>query len=293
MDFPLVPLSIFRVRAVSVSTVIVLLDFFALFGVLFFISLYLQSVHGFSPVGAGFRLLPLTIAFAFAGPLGARLVNRFGPWLPITFGLLVSSIAIFSFVTLQVDSSYLHLWPPFVLLGLGIGLVVTSATDAIVGDVPEDEAGVAGGIQTTSIQLGGVLGTAVCGSILAASVTSALGGALTTRGVPHALTQQLLRQGAVVSQGLAPVPHGAPKKLADAITSGSHAAFMAGLHTTMLVAGFVALAGAAMGPLLRPRHATPGEERGAAVLPGQERADAQPQPEGVAILDAAGCTKAE
>ena len=76
---PLVPLSIFRVRAVSVSTVIVLLDFFALFGVLFFISLYLQSVHGFSPLGAGLRLMPLTIAFAFAGPFGARMVNRFGP----------------------------------------------------------------------------------------------------------------------------------------------------------------------------------------------------------------------
>ena len=249
---PLVPLSIFRVRTVSVSTIIVLLDFFALFGVLFFISLYLQSVHGFSPVGAGLRLLPLTITFAIAGPVGARLVNRFGPWLPITFGLLASSLAIFSFVTLQVDSPYSHLWPPFVLLGLGIGLVVTAATDAIVGDISEEEAGVAGGIQTTSIQLGGVLGTAVCGSILAASVAGALKPALTTRGVPQALTERLLREGAVVSQGLAPVPAGAPTKLADAITAGSHAAFMTGLHTTMLVAGSVALVGAAMGPLLRP-----------------------------------------
>jgi hypothetical protein len=129
---------------------------------------------------------------------------------------------------------------------------VTSATDAIVGDISEDEAGVAGGIQTTSIQLGGVLGTAVCGSILAASVAAALKPALTTRGVPHALTERLLREGAIVAQGRAPVPAGASTKLADAITAGSHAAFMTGLHTTMVVAGFVALAGAAMGPLLRP-----------------------------------------
>lgn len=251
---PLVPLKIFRVRTVSVSTVIVLLDFFALFGVLFFISLYLQSVHGFSAVGAGLRLLPLTITFAFAGPLGARLVNRFGPWLPITFGLLASAVAILSFVTLQVDSPYSHLWPPFVLLGLGIGLVVTAATDAIVGDISEEEAGVAGGIQTTSIQLGGVLGTAVCGSILAASVAAALKPALLARGVSHALAEHLAHDGATVSQGLAPVPKGASAKLADAVTAGSHAAFMSGLHTTMLVAGIVALAGAAMGPLLRPRQ---------------------------------------
>lgn len=284
---PLVPLSIFRVRAVSVSTVIVLLDFFALFGVLFFISLYLQSVHGFSPVGAGLRLLPLTIAFAVAGPIGARLVNRFGPWLPITFGLLVSSVAIFSFVTLQVDSSYLHLWPPFVLLGLGIGLVVTSATDAIVGDVSEDEAGVAGGIQTTSIQLGGVLGTAVCGSILAASVTSALGSALTGRGVPHAVTEKLLRDGAVVSQGLAPVPHGASAKLVQAITDGSHAAFMTGLHTTMLVAGCVALAGAVMGPLLKPRRALSDGGTAGSGHHGHEQPECAADPVAVAAVDSA------
>ena len=275
---PLMPLAIFRVRAVSVSTVIVLLDFFALFGVLFFISLYLQSVHGFSPVGAGLRLLPLTITFAFAGPLGARLVNRFGPWLPITFGLLASSIAIFSFVTLQVDSPYSHLWPPFVLLGLGIGLVVTSATDAIVGDVSEDEAGVAGGIQTTSIQLGGVLGTAVCGSILAASVAAALKPALSARGVSHALTERLSREGAVVSQGLAPIPHDATRKLADAITAGSHAAFMTGLHATMLVAGFVALAGAAMGPLLRPTRPSGDEQLGRG--PGAHAQDVAAPPPG-------------
>jgi EmrB/QacA subfamily drug resistance transporter len=251
---PLIPLRIFRVRSVSVSTVIVLLNFFALFGVLFFISLYLQSVHGYSPVGAGLRLLPLTVTFAFAGPLGARFVNRFGAWLPITVGLLASSLALFSLVTLQVDSSYLHLWPPFVLLGLGIGFVVTAATDAIVGDIPEDDAGVAGGIQTTAIQLGGVLGTAVCGSILGTSVAAVLHSDLVSHGVPHALAQRLAGQGAVVSQGLAPVPPGASHTLAAAIADGSHAAFMTGLHTTMLVAGFVALVGAAMGPLIRRRH---------------------------------------
>jgi EmrB/QacA subfamily drug resistance transporter len=248
---PLVPLRIFRDRSVSLSTIIVLLNFFALFGVLFFVSLYLQSVHGFSPVAAGLRLLPLTITFAFSGPLGARLTNRFGPWLPITVGLLASSIALFSLVTLQVDSSYIHLWPPFVLLGLGIGLVVTSATDAIVGNTPANDAGVAGGIQTTAIQLGGVLGTAVCGSILGAKVGSVLFGDLVSHGVPRVVAQQLTHATAVVSQGLAPVPAGDSGKLAHAITNGSHAAFMAGLHTTMLVAGVVALAGAAMGPFVR------------------------------------------
>jgi EmrB/QacA subfamily drug resistance transporter len=270
---PLVPLRIFSERAVSLSTVIVLLNFFALFGVLFFISLYLQSVHGFSPVGAGLRLLPLTITFAFSGPVGARLTDRFGPWFPITVGLLASSAALFSLLTLQVDSSYLHLWPPFILLGLGIGLVVTSATDAIVGNTPEDDAGVAGGIQTTSIQLGGVLGTAVCGSILAASVARVLHGDLVSRGVPPGVADKVTRQGAEVSQGLAPVPAGASGKVADAVTQGSHAAFMTGLHTTMLVAGVVTLAGAALGPLLRSKG----------TVRGQASAGQAPEPEDDAV----------
>jgi EmrB/QacA subfamily drug resistance transporter len=256
---PLVPLRIFREPAVSLSTIIVLFNFFALFGVLFFISLYLQSVHGFSPVGAGLRLLPLTVTFAFSGPVGARLTNRFGPWFPITAGLLASSVALLSLLTLQVDSSYLHLWPPFILLGLGIGLVVTSATDAIVGNTPEDDAGVAGGIQTTSIQLGGVLGTAVCGSILAATVASVLHTDLVSRGVPPGLAATVSRDGAVVSQGRVPVPAGTAGKVVDAITQGSHAAFMAGLHTTMLVAGIVTLAGAGLGPLLRSKGPAQGD----------------------------------
>ncbi len=253
---PLVPLGIFRDRSVSLSTVIVLLDFFALFGVLFFIGLYLQSVHGYSPAGAGVRLLPLTVTFAFSGNIGARLTERFGPWVPITGGLLATSVALFSLATLQVDSSYLHLWPPFALIGLGIGLVVTAATDAIVGNVPVDEAGVASGIQVTAIQLGGVLGTAVGGSLIGATVAGGLLSRLLSAGVPTAVARTLARSSAVVSQGLAPVPAGSSAHVAQAITQASHAAFMAGLHLTMAVAGSAALIGAALGPFVR-RGSTP------------------------------------
>ena len=248
---PLVPLGIFRDRSVSLGTVVVLLDFFALFGVLFFVSLYLQNVHGYSPVAAGLRLFPLTITFAVSSPIGARLTDRFGPWLPITVGLTASSVALFSFVTLRVNSSYLHLWPPFILLGLGIGLVVTAATDAIVGNTPEDDAGVAGGVQTTAIQLGGVLGTAVCGSILGLRVASALSGDLASSGVPASAAQQVTKAAANVSQGLAPVPAGDTGRLAAAITEASHAAFMSGFQVVMLIAASVALAGAALGPFVR------------------------------------------
>jgi EmrB/QacA subfamily drug resistance transporter len=248
---PFVPLRIFRNRSVLLGTIAVTLDFFALLGMLFFISLYLQNVHGYSPVSAGFRTLPLTAAFAISSPLGARLTNRFGPWLPITVGLAASAIALFSMTTLQVNSSYIHLWPPFLLLGLGIGMVVTAATDAIVGNTPVDDAGVAGGIQTTAIQFGGVLGTAVCGSVLAAGVGHSLLSDLRARGVSAATAHHVARSTAVVSQGLVPGSAGNSTTIGRAIQAASHASFMSGLHEAMLVAAIVALAGAALGPFVR------------------------------------------
>ena len=162
---------------------------------------------------------------------------------------LATAIALLSLSTLQVDSSYIHLWPPFVLIGLGIGLVVTAATDAIVAT----SGGRGGGCRRDPDDgdpAGGVLGTAVCGSILGSIVASGLVGHLLSVGVPPEVAHVVARSAADVSQGLAPVPHGTSAQVARAVTAGSHAAFMDGLHVTM-VAGVAALVGAACGPFVR------------------------------------------
>ena len=197
---PLLPLWLFKDRSVSFGSLIVLLNFFALFGVLFFVSLYLQSVSGYSALGAGLRTLPLTVVFSIASPLGARLTNRVGARVPIGAGLLATTVALLYLTTLEPTSSYIHLWPSFILLGLGIGMVISASTEAIVGNVDVDLAGVAGGLQATAVQLGGVLGTAVLGSILAGRVASVLFLKLTVAGVP-----------ADVARGLQSAKRGCPR----------------------------------------------------------------------------------
>ncbi len=248
---PLLPLSVFKDRSVSMGSLIVLLNFFALFGVLFFVSLYLQSVSGYSALQAGLRTLPLTAVFSLSSPLGARITNRYGARVPICAGLLSTSLALFLLTSLEPDSSYIHLWPEFILLGLGIGMVISASTEAIVGNVDVDLAGVAGGLQSTAIQLGGVLGTAVLGSLLAGRVGGVLFDKLTNAGVSPDLARQLQASKEVVGQGVAPVPPGTSADVAAAITQGSHAAFMSGLHTAMLVAAVITLIGAALAPLIR------------------------------------------
>jgi len=130
--------------------------------------------------------------------------------------------------------------------------VVTAATDSIVGEVSDDEAGVAGGIQTTAIQFGGVLGTAICGSILFSAVADSLFGNLTARGVPAELARQVAAKSNEVAQGLVPVEPGTSRAIVQAITDASHQAFMSGLHATMVVGGVMCVVGAILGLFMRP-----------------------------------------
>jgi len=251
-EHPLIPLRIFRDRSVSIGSATLLLNFFALFGVLFFISLYLQSVHGYSAVQAGVRTLPLTLLFVVSSPLSGALTGRYGPRVPITAGLLVVSASMVGLLFLDTHSSYGILWPPMMGLGIGIGLVVVASTEAIVGNTPPALAGVAGGMQSTFMQLGGVLGSAVLGSVLASRVGGVLVDKLVGAGVPASVAPRFESATQFVSQGVAPVDAQVAKAgLAQAVTEGSHAAFMSGLHMALIVAAALALLGACLAPLIR------------------------------------------
>ncbi len=246
---PLLPLRLFRSVSLSAATVLVTLGFFALFGALFFLTLYLQQVHGLSPVKAGVELLPLTSVFMISSPLAGAITARIGPRLPLVVGMLLNAAGLFGLSRLGVDSSYIHLWPWFVLLGFGFGFVIVAGTEAIVGNAPVELAGVAGGVQQTGMQLGGVLGTTVLGTIMATKVGSVLVGRLTEAGTPAPVAAQLAGTKDYVAQGVSPVPPGAPAPLAHAITNGSHLAFLDGFSTSLTVGAIVAVV-AAVGALL-------------------------------------------
>jgi EmrB/QacA subfamily drug resistance transporter len=258
---PLLPLRLFRSVSLSAATVLVTLGFFALFGALFFLTLYLQQVHGLTPVKAGVELLPLTSVFMISSPLAGAITARVGPRLPLVVGMLLNAAGLFGLSRLGIDSSFIHLWPWFVLMGFGFGFVIVAGTEAIVGNAPAELAGVAGGLQQTGMQLGGVLGTTVLGTIMATKVGSVLVGRLTEAGTPAPIAAQLAGAKDYVAQGVSPVPPGAPAPLAHAITNGSHLAFLDGFSTSLTVGAIVAVV-AAVGALLVRK----GENAGGAVV---------------------------
>ncbi|MGW0911880.1 MFS transporter [Streptomyces sp. NPDC002784] len=243
---PLLPMRLFRNRSLTVGAIITALNFFVMLGVIFFVMLYLQNVRGFTPVEAGVRTLPLSLASLVASPLGAVLTQRLGARVTMPLGMVLQAAACFGMLTWQTDSSYATMWPPFVALGLGVGMVLSASSDAIVGNAPVQDGGVAGGLQATTLQIGGALGTSVLVSVISAKAGATLTGELTGAGVPSALADRLQEAKDAVAMGIAPVSADMPAGVRAAVVEGSGQAFLNGVHAAVVLTGALCLVGAAV-----------------------------------------------
>lgn len=241
---PLLPMRLFRNRSLTTGAVMTVLNFFVMLGGIFFIMLYLQNVRGYTPVEAGISTLPMSIASLFASPLGSQLTARFGPRATIPLGLCLSAAAMFGMLTWTVDSSYATMWPSYVAMGLGVGIVLPATAAAIIGNAPVRDGGVASGLQSTMLQVGGALGTSVLVTVIAGRVGSSLFGELTGAGVPASVAQGLQQAEDAVAMGIAPVSPDMPARLRDAVVEGSGQAFVNGLHSAVTVTGVLCLIGA-------------------------------------------------
>ena len=130
------------------------------------------------------QLIRLTATFSISSPLGGVLTARFGPRVPLFIGMVLMGAAFLGLRSIGIDTSYNGQWPWFVAVGIALGLIIVASTQAIVGNAPVDKAGVAGGIQQTGFQLGGVIGTSVLGTIIVAGVSAHFADHLAALGVP-------------------------------------------------------------------------------------------------------------
>ncbi|WP_081241507.1 MFS transporter [Streptomyces viridosporus] len=262
-ESPLLPMRLFRNRSLTTGAVMTLLNFFVMLGGIFFIMLYLQNVRGYTPVEAGVSTLPMSLASLVASPLGSQLTARFGPRVTIPLGLVLSAAAMFSMLTWTVDSSYATMWPPYIAMGLGVGIVLPATAAAIIGNAPVRDGGVASGLQSTMLQIGGALGTSVLVTVIAGKVGSSLFGELTGAGVPASVARGLEKAEDAVAMGIAPVSSDMPAQLRAAVVEGSGQAFVNGLHSAVTVTGILCLLGAVaavLGVKSRAQEAEAGAE---------------------------------
>jgi predicted MFS family arabinose efflux permease len=218
---PLMPLPLFRRRSIWTANLVMFLLSGALFAMWFFVSLYLQEVHGYTPLRTGFAFVPQTIAIIVGAQVSSRLVLRLGPRPILVVGGLLSALGLFLFSGLGVDTGY---WSgflvPSVLITLGLGLSFTPLAYAATAGVPPQEAGLASGLVNTSRQIGGAVGLAALATI-ATSRTHAVAAAVSGR---LALTDGYtlaFRISAVIALGAAAAALLVPGKLARGSAPGS------------------------------------------------------------------------
>jgi len=171
---PLMPLSIFRHRNLSVANIVGVLWAASMFALFFLSALYLQLVLHYSPLQVGLAFLPGNlIMMAFSLGLSAKLVMRFGFRTPLAFGLSVAALALLWFARAPVHGSFVvDILPSMVLIGIGGGLAFNPVLMAAMSDVEPKDAGLASGITNTAFMMGGAVGLAVLASAAAAHTRS-------------------------------------------------------------------------------------------------------------------------
>jgi EmrB/QacA subfamily drug resistance transporter len=167
---PMLDLSLFRSSTFAGANVVALLVTLAMFGVFFFMSIYMQNILGYSATKTGAVFLPMTILIILIAPLAGRSSDRIGSRAPMTAGMLCLAASLVIFSRLGLDSGFWDIFPGLIVGGFGMALVMTPMTAAALGSVPVEKSGVGSGVLNTFRQVGGALGIAVMGAIVASYV---------------------------------------------------------------------------------------------------------------------------
>jgi EmrB/QacA subfamily drug resistance transporter len=236
---PMLPLSFFRIPTFAASNVVAAAVFFAMFGTVFFLTLYLQNVLGYSPVQAGTRLLAFSAVILVVAPLSGRLSDRFGSRWLMTAGTLVAALGLGLMLRTQPGSPYLTvILPSFIVLAAGMAMTMTPMTAAVMASVHPRHAGVASAATNTSRELGGVFGIALLGAVVTSAFQRGFLARLVESGVPRNQAELVVaKAGARAAAGSA--GGGANADLIHAVQRS----FVHSIHVGLYVAiGFMLLA---------------------------------------------------
>jgi EmrB/QacA subfamily drug resistance transporter len=252
---PMLDVTLFRDRRFSAASGAVTVTFFALFGFIFLVTQYFQFVRGYGALSTGARILPVALSIAVASVVGAALAPRIGTKVVVTTGLVLFGAAFLWISTSGVATSYpTVIVPEMVMMGLGMGLISTPATESILLVLPPARAGVGSAVNDATRELGGTLGVAVVGSVF-----SSVFGSHLASGAFASLPAPVVAR-ARDSVGVAQTVSAHDPRLVSAFQDS----FLAGLSTACVVVGLLCLAGAVAAAFLLPgRLAAPSPEESA------------------------------
>ncbi len=257
---PVVDFDALRSKQFLGANIVAFMVSFGMLAMFFFLALYMQNILGFGPLEAGVRFLPSTVVIIFAGPVAGRLADRFGPRPLMTAGMLITALSLFWQSRIEVDTSYAFLAPAFVLMGLGMGLVMSPMSMAAMNAVDRSKAGVASGTLSMFRMVGGTFGVAALGALVAAVGRHDLEQSLP--GMPAGARDALV-DGLGSGAGLETAP--------PQVVAAAQAAFVDALGTGLTISAAAVAVGAGLAWLL----IAPGRPAPAAPVPQEEQAEAE------------------
>jgi EmrB/QacA subfamily drug resistance transporter len=251
---PMLKLEFFRQRRFSVALGAECLAVFGLMGALFLSTQFLQFDLGFSPLDAGIRILPIAITVvvgATASPMAARQV---GIKVTVAAGLVSIAAGLWQVsASSRFDTSYADVVLGLLLIGLGAGLMLPTATNSVIGSVPQGDSGMGSASNTVALQVGGALGVAVIGSVMLTRYQSHMAAALLGRHVPSSVAQTIFGSLGAALGVAARVGGSTGIELARA----ARTAFMSGNEVALAVGAIVALVAAVLVLVALPSQAPP------------------------------------
>jgi EmrB/QacA subfamily drug resistance transporter len=236
-DHPMLDVGFFRNPRFSAASGAIMLTFMALMGMIFVLTQYLQSVLAFSPIEAGAVLLPMSGVMMVLAPISARLVERAGTKRVLGTGLVVVSVALVLLSQVSTDTSTLTIILITMVMAVGMANVMAPATESIMGSLPREKAGVGSAVNDTTRQVGGALGVAVLGSLMASRYGNHVDSGLADSGLPATVLDRI---GGNIQAGLS-VGRDTGGALGDQIVEVARDSYMAGMHLAVLVAAGITL----------------------------------------------------
>ncbi|MGY1830818.1 MFS transporter [Geodermatophilus sp. SYSU D01180] len=175
---PTLDVSLFRNPAFSAAAAALGLNFFALMGATFYLVYYLQGARGYDPLQSGAALIPVALGMAVMAPRSSRLAERFGAKAVCASGFGLITLSFLGFQLLDQAAPLWLLLTTLTVQGLGMGAVMAPATESIMSVVPREKAGAGAAVNNTVRQVGGALGVAILGSVLATAYAANVRGAV-------------------------------------------------------------------------------------------------------------------